>query len=243
MKKIKLLGKKTSLVQVVLVAAMIIGLGYFFLKPEAGEGLRLYALVHVGDITYVNDVFEHTFTLTNGNELDVDGNPVAGTAMTLPDLDDSDGTVVRVYKSYRMSDQAGNKVQGCDMWTTQSDCINHGCGWFATESACSAYEFLTDSELVASGTTPLSINLPVQTTTPSGWYSTSAILFKVEQTWDRTTNTWSMSDPVILDKQAVKFEVQTPTPPPRPGVSAIMNWLGNLFASIVQWIRGLFGWT
>ena len=242
MKKMKLLGKKTSLVQVVLVAAMVIGLGYFFLKPEVGGAIMPLAVVHEGDITYVNDVFEHTFALTNGDELDADGNPVSGTAMVLPDLDDTDGTVVRLYKSYRMMDQAGNSVQGCDLWTTETECINHGCGWYVEDNACSAYDFISSAELPANEVTPLSISLNVFSETPSGWYSASAILFKVEQNWDRTTNTWSMSDPVLIDKQAVKFEVQTPTSAPKPGTSAIMSWLGNIFGSIVSWIKGLFGW-
>lgn len=169
----------------------------FFLAPAA--------ITHIGELTYPGDTFEHTFNLAN-----------TGT-VALPDSDASDGKVVHLYTTYRMTDQAGNKVQ-------------------------EGYNEITTS-LAPSATTPLLISLPVATSTPSGMYSSIGVLFKIEQIWTRSTNTWTTGDAVKLDNRGVTFDVQTPTPPPTPSSSDILAKISNLFSQLLCWIKGLFGGT
>lgn len=164
---------------------------------------RLMAITGVGDITYQGDTFQHTFTLTN---LDT---------VVLPEMDDSDGIVTRLYKTHKMFDQAGNVVQEGD------------------------FEEIT-TPLASGTTTDYPISLEVLTGTPSGDYASTAVLFKISQTWNRVDNTWTLGDAVEVDKQGVTFNVQTPTPPPVPGASALLAKISAFFASIVAWITSLF---
>lgn len=164
---------------------------------------QLYVVTSYLDISYPGDTFQHTFTLTN-----------LGT-VTLPELDETDGTVTRIYKTHRMYDQAGNAVQE------------------------GSFEEIVTA-LAASSTTSYTIQLPVETGTPSGDYASTAVLFKISQTWDRTTNTWALGEPVVLDKQGVTFNVQTPTPAPTPSPATLLGKIASLFAGILAWIIGLF---
>lgn len=159
-------------------------------------------ITHVGMITYPGDTFQNTFNLVNTG------------AATLPDTNSADGVVTRLYKTYRMTDQAGNMVQ-------------------------EGYVEIT-TPVAPSSTVAYDISLPVATSTPSGKYSSVAVLFKIDQTWTRSTNTWATGNAVVLDKQGVTFDVQTPTPPPVPPQSDVLAQIAALFNQIISWILGLF---
>lgn len=167
--------------------------------------MQPFALTHTGEISYPGDTFEHPFMLKNTG------------AIALPDLDSSDGSVTRLYKTYRMTDQATNKVK-------------------------EDYEEV-NTTIAVNGTVPYTITLSIDAGTPSGQYSAIAVLFKITQTWSRATNTWSTGDAVILDKQGVVFDVQTPTPPPTPSVSQILEKIAAVFQQILCFIKQLFGQT
>ncbi len=187
-----------------LVMIALIGMTIFNKNPIGA--IKAFAVTGVGDITYPGDTFEHNFQLTNYY---ID--------KTLPELDASDDEVNRLYKAFRMVDQAGNTVQ-------------------------EGFEEVTVA-VAPGGTVSYPISLVVSDATPSGDYAVAAMLFDVKQTLDRTTNTWTTGTPSIIDKLALEFNVQTPTAPPSIGASAIQNMIGDLFASIWNWIRSLFGWA
>ena len=143
--------------------------------------------------------------------------------VSLPELDTSDNVVTRLYKGWRITDPVG------------------GIASEGVEEISTA--------IAASGTTTVKATLVVLATTPSGKeYGASAILFKVSQTWDRTTNTWTTGSPTSIDDAgktpglAVKFSVQTMTPPPVPTIGSIGQWFSNLFSSLWAAIKSLFGW-
>lgn len=199
------MNKKNVLL--VLLAVLVIAL---FMKQGVWVGVPM-AVTHVGEVSYPGDTFEHVFTLTNRENV------------TLPDLDASDGTVVHLYVSTRMLDQAGNVVQGHE----------------------TVREITETDALTPGSTTTEPISFDIAESTPSGEYAVSAIMFKVTQTWDRATNTWSSDDGVIIDgpeqnsNLAIKFSVETPTPPPTVDPT---TFIANLFAAIWNFIKSLFGW-
>lgn len=199
----KVFGKKITLYHIILGFVVAMFFGWISFQSNPIGSVMPFAIKHVGEIVYAGDTFEHTFTLTNG-------------IIPLPDLDEDDGEVTRLYRAYRMLDQAGNKVQ-------------------------EGYDEIVDP-ISAGGSISYVISLPVEDTTPSGNYASSAILFKVTQSFNEATNTWSTGLPSIIDKQAIGFTVQTKTPVPTPDVSAVWTWLSNLFSSIFSWIKSLLGW-
>jgi hypothetical protein len=197
------INKKILVLGILLLVSVGFALDIPFRIATIFNNLQYFAVTGVGQITYPGDTFQHTFKLKNND------------VVTLPDLNASDGTVTYLYKTYRMTDQAGNKVlEGYEEVTTQ---------------------------VPPNGTVDYLISLPVAETTPSGKYSAVAVLFKIPATWDRTTNTWSFGDAVILDKQGVTFDVQTPTPPPKPSGQQLLEKIALIFQQILCWIKGLFG--
>lgn len=172
-----------------------------FFIPYVSSG-QLLAVTGTGDISYVGDTFQHIFTLTNTNG-------------ELPEMDEGDGVITRIYKTHRMYDQAGNMVQEGD------------------------FEEIIET-MNPSDSTTYTIQLPISEGTPSGRYASTSILFSIQQSWDRDTNTWSLLDAVILDKQGVTFEVQTPTPAPTPTPASLWGKILNLFQPLINWIISLF---
>ena len=185
------------------LGASVLAIDIGYRAAQAFASLGTFAVTTYGQISYPGDTFQHSIILQQNDVL------------TLPDSDASDGIVIHLYKTYRMTDQAANKVQ-------------------------EGYEEITTNTPTGTSLT-YPVSLPIATSTPSGSYSAVAVLFKITQTWDRTTNTWSTGTPVVIDKSGVTFQVQTPTPAPTPSSSQILDWIASAFQSLICWVKGLFG--
>lgn len=207
--------------------ANILGLPFFS---------KTFAVISPGQLAYAGDTFEHTFTLTLRD------------AMALPrDMYDSDfppdgvaDTRILLYKGYRMNRY--NTLGTQEIVTTGCD---------TPDGACDYVEEIT-TPITSMGTDTISLVFTVTPSTPSSYeghpYGVSVMLFKVTQTWDRNTNTWTET-PTIIDSidtdtsLGVTFDVSTQTPPPTPTTSGIMAWFNTLFASIWNALKALFQWT
>ena len=219
--------KKQKIWLYVLAAmALVVLLAYMAYTPANIMGIpfftQAFAVIGPGETAYTGDTFQYIFTLTNR----------AGT--TLPFSNST--YVVRLYKGYRMTDPVGTIV------TT-------GCS--TPDGSCNYIEEITTAMAPAT-TATVSVSFSITPSTPSSSagnpYGVSAMLFKVEQVWNRATNTWTET-PTIIDSVTQtpalgqKFSVKTQTPPPTPTTSSIMTWFTTLFASIWAAIKSLFGWT
>lgn len=217
----------------------IVYLAYSMYTPANILGIpffsKAFAVIGPTEKAYAGDTFEHTFTLLNRNP------------MNLPrDLYDSDGdgvadTRILLYKGYRMNRY--NTLGTQEIVTTGCD---------TPDGACDYVEEITTVLNAGAGTTDISLVFTVIDTTPSSYeghpYGVSAMLFKVEQKWDRTTNDWTETPTIIDDINSdpslgVTFDVSTQTPPPTPTAAGIMAWFAALFASIWEALKGLFGWV
>lgn len=198
-----------KIIQAILTLSLLVGSPVMAKSIFDGILLNMntLAIVNPGDKAYVGDTLSYTFNLVNS----------AG--VTLPDSDDTDGSITKLVKAYRITDPSGAVFE-------------------------EQHEEITSS-LSAGGTTSLN---PTMLVTEATYSSSStkkwgmvAVLFSVDQSWDRTTNTWSTGTPVILDQQAVGFDVETPTPPPSeiPGLGSMLS---NLWASLLTWLTNLLNW-
>lgn len=78
------------------------------------------------------------------------------------------------------------------------------------------------------------------TPTKTGEYALVALIIQYDQTYDTATSSWITSPEEILVKDARKLSVITPAPP-TPSTPNVIEWIGNIFQSIIDWFSGLFG--
>lgn len=178
-----------------------------FMNRELTPGifdLALFASIGPNQTATPGDTFTHSFSLVQTDN------------KTLPDLNYADGSVTRLYKSYRFTDPVGTKI-------------------------LDAYDELNSTTYTSGSVISYPVSFGVTSATPSGDYAVVAILFKVPQTWSTSTNTWTEGSAVLLDKQGVTFKVSTPTPPPAPSTSGILAFITTTFNNLLCYIKTLFG--
>lgn len=88
------------------------------------------------------------------------------------------------------------------------------------------------------------ITLPVSYTVKeddaTGRYAVIASLISVTSTYDKAASQWVEAEPVVIDKKAASFNVETLMPPSEPGFD-IGQWLQDLFAGIRDWFCNTAG--
>ncbi len=142
--------------------------------------------------------------------------------VNLPEKNTDDGKVTSLFMSYRVTDPTGT-----DKKTYVSPEIT--------------------APMIPGATITLPAEYYVSETAIKGKYGIVAILFKVEQTYDVVSRSWSQAAPVIIDGPeqntalAVSFIANTPNDPgPLTNLAAALS---GLFNGIFNFIKGLFGWA
>lgn len=239
MKKIRIKKQHKPWLYLLLVIVGVVLIGYLMYTPANIMGIpffsQAYAVIGPGQTAYAGDTFQHTFTLINR---DTQALPKA--------MYDSDGDGVldkqiKLYKGYRLVNPNNEVAFGCDIGGRLSDC-----------------EYVEEiTTLMNPGTTTTtSVKFVVTPSTPSSGcviggipygdcpYGVSAMLFKVEQSWNRATNTWTET-PTIIDsvsqnaELAKKFFVVTQTEPEDPTMETILGWFLGLFLQVWNTIKNL----
>lgn len=74
----------------------------------------------------------------------------------------------------------------------------------------------------------------------AGEYVLIGLIIQYDQTYDLATNSWITSPEEVKIKEAKKLTVTSLPVPPIPSRPSIIEWLGNIFQSIMDWFSELF---
>lgn len=217
----KIFGKKVSTKQLLVVLGLVLLLFYLYSGVSTGQIATPFIIVGVGNTSYPGDTVKHTFTLTNTE------------SVALPELDDTDGIVTKLYKSYRFIDPAMN------IYSEQ------------TEEITTTMNPGDTVDIVAT----LDVTVDTYSSSEDRKWGVVAWLTKIDQVWDRNSNTWALGDPGVvlqpIDINAdgendpvlgVRLDIQTPTPPPPISTNEILAKLAQLFGGFINFIRQILEW-
>ncbi len=194
MAKIESIAKKYWWILVLVFVAAV-----FFVKTSPWA-ISPFTATGFGGTYQAGDTYSDSFTLTNRF------------SKALPELDETDGAITRLYRAVRITDASGAVVAG-------------------TEKI---------EELKTSIATGATISVPmtfsVVDTTPSGDYAAVAILYRLPQAINPSTNQWETGTAALVDNQAKKFTVSTRTAAPTVSINPF-----SFFTSLFAWIKNILG--